>query len=74
MMPRALRCRDNYLGPKGGMALAVGLTALTGLQTLDLGYGGVGAWCGVWTCCKDVAVRDAMYAAQEIWTLCSPAF
>jgi hypothetical protein len=22
--------------------------ALTGLQTLDLGYCGVGAWCGVW--------------------------
>jgi hypothetical protein len=30
-------CRECMLGPEGGKALAGALTALTGLQTLDLG-------------------------------------
>ena len=46
------RCRDNSLRGEGGAALAGGLTALTGLQTLDLRYGAMGGWCGVWPCAE----------------------
>ena len=52
MMPCAPRCRYNLLGQEGGAALAGGLTALTGLQTLDLGYGAMGGWCGVLLCAE----------------------
>ena len=41
------RGRDNELGPEGGKAVAGALTALTGLEALDIGcvtshvYGGI---------------------------------
>jgi hypothetical protein len=43
--------------------------ALTGLQTLDLRYGGVGAWCGVWACGEGVcgcAVQVRVWAVKDV--------
>ena len=40
----------------GDAALAGSLTALTGLQTLDLGYGAMGGCCGVRPCAEGVCV------------------
>jgi hypothetical protein len=61
------------LGPEGGAALAGGLTALTGLQKLDLRYGGVGAWCGVWACGGEGG-RVYGFASVHVYGLvCVPA-
>ena len=57
MMPCALRCRCNELGHKNGTALAGGLTALTGLQTLNLR---LVLWAGGVGCC--FALRGGMDA------------
>jgi hypothetical protein len=55
------RCRHSCMGLEGGKALAGALTALTGLQTLDLGYGSCDIVCR--TCADLASVAKNRYAA-----------
>jgi hypothetical protein len=56
-------CRDNELGRDGGKALAGALTALMGLQTLDLRYGSCVVMCCVSGCADLASVAKNRYTA-----------